>query len=252
MAKAEFSVIVAGPLITFQDAGRPKHMRYGVPASGPMDHRISLDAAHVALGNVAGQTAIEILLGGLALKCIQDRVTVAITGGNFSVNHAGKKLRSWAIQTVSKGDILTLRGGVSGSWAYLAFADALQSAGWLSNAATHSLSGLGGGALQAGQPIVVHDADQRRDREGDIPRSEFRANGPIRVVVGPQDHHFAQGATAQFLTATYRISQAFDWMGLRLDGPAFALDGALSIPSESVLRGSVQVSGDGAAPLRSV
>jgi allophanate hydrolase len=34
-------------------------------------------------------------------------------------------------------------------------------------------------------------------------------------------------------------------MGVRLDGPQLVLDGALSIPSEPILRGAVQVSGDG-------
>jgi allophanate hydrolase len=34
-------------------------------------------------------------------------------------------------------------------------------------------------------------------------------------------------------------------MGMRLNGPALALDGALSIPSEPIVCGSVQVSGDG-------
>jgi allophanate hydrolase len=34
-------------------------------------------------------------------------------------------------------------------------------------------------------------------------------------------------------------------MGVRLDGPHLELDGALSIPSEPIVRGAVQVSGDG-------
>jgi allophanate hydrolase len=37
MAEAAFYVSFAGPLVTFQDAGRPGNMRYGVAASGPMD-----------------------------------------------------------------------------------------------------------------------------------------------------------------------------------------------------------------------
>ena len=34
-------------------------------------------------------------------------------------------------------------------------------------------------------------------------------------------------------------------MGIRLRGPALVPKGALSIPSEPILRGSVQISGDG-------
>ena len=37
MSDVEFSISFAGPLVTFQDIGRPGNMRYGVSASGPMD-----------------------------------------------------------------------------------------------------------------------------------------------------------------------------------------------------------------------
>jgi allophanate hydrolase len=42
-------------------------MRYGVPASGPMD-RGSFEIANAALGNQPGATAIEVSMGGLALE----------------------------------------------------------------------------------------------------------------------------------------------------------------------------------------
>ncbi len=83
MADAEFAVSFAGPLVTFQDKGRPGNMRYGVSASGPMD-RLAFDAAHAALGNASGQTAVEVSLGGLMLDCKQGQVTfAAASGGAF-------------------------------------------------------------------------------------------------------------------------------------------------------------------------
>ena len=35
MSSARFTVRFTGPLVTFQDAGRPGHKRFGVSASGP-------------------------------------------------------------------------------------------------------------------------------------------------------------------------------------------------------------------------
>lgn len=244
MADSEFSVLFAGPLVTVQDAGRPGNMRYGVSASGPMD-RLAYDAANAALGNAPGATVIEISLGGLMLQCKEGAITVAITGGEFVVEHEGQKTGSWTILTISKGERLAIRAGQAGSWAYLAFAGTLASNDWLGSQATHSTSGFGGGALHTGDTLLVTDAAIRDDRLGQTLKPDFTAAGPFRVVTGPQDQHFADGVVERFVTNAYKVTDAFDRMGMRLAGPELDLDGALSIPSEPIVRGSVQVSGDG-------
>ena len=246
MADACFSVTFAGPLVTVQDAGRPGNMRFGVSASGPMD-RLAFDAGQAALGNAPGLSAIEISLGGLMLQCTDGAVTVAITGGDFVVEHGGQKTSAWTILTISKGERLAIRAGKSGSWAYLAFAGTVGAETWLGSQATHSTSGFGGGALQAGQSIAVSEAKIRDDRLGEIPRPDMRSEGPIRVVTGPQDQHFAKESVECFVTDMFKVTDAYDRMGMRLNGPILELDGALSIPSEPIVRGSVQVAGDGVA-----
>ena len=246
MVEAALSVSFAGPLVTVQDAGRTGNMRYGVPASGPMD-RLAFDAAHAALGNPQGMSAIEISLGGLILHCTEGAVTLAITGGNFVVEYDGQETSSWTVLTIHKGERLAVRAGAAGSWAYLAVAGMLESEDWLGSQATHSTSGFGGGAVQTGQSLVISEAAIRDDRLGAIPQAEFTSNGPIRAVTGPQDHHFEENAVACFLADAFTVTDAYDRMGMRLKGPLLGLDGALSIPSEPDVRGSVQVSGDGVA-----
>lgn len=244
MADATLTVTFAGPLVTLQDAGRAGNMRYGVSASGPMD-RLAFDAAHAALGNPAGGTCVEISLGGVILTCTSGAVTLAVTGGDFVVEHTGHKGRSWTVLTLNKGDKLAVRAGKTGSWAYLAFAGSLGAPDWLGSQATHSTSGFGGGAVKTGQTMTVTDAKLRDDRLGDIALPDLAADGPIRVVTGPQDRFFAEGAVDMFLSAPFTVSDAYDRMGMRLNGPTLDLRGALSIPSEPIVRGSVQVSGDG-------
>ena len=244
MSEAAFAVAFAGPLVTLQDAGRPANMRFGVSASGPMD-RLAFDAANAALGNKYGQTGIEISLGGLILQCTQGAVALAIAGGDFNVQHGSQKIGSWTVLTVRKGERLSITAGKAGSWAYLAFAADIVATDWLGSQATHSTSGFGGGALGAGQSITLSNVSLREDRLGDIEQPEFLTAGPIRVVTGPQDQHFAASAMERFLTQTYTVSDAYDRMGMRLKGPELELAGALSIPSEPIVRGSVQVSGDG-------
>jgi allophanate hydrolase len=244
MTEAAFSVSFAGPLVTFQDAGRPGNMRYGVAASGPMD-RLAFDAAHAALGNAPGVSAVEISLGGLVLHCTDGAVTVAITGGDFVVQHGLNKTTSCTILTIRKGDRLSVSAGKTGSWAYLAFAGEVDAPDWLGSQATHSTSGFGGGALRTGGRIKVSDTSIRDDRMGEIVRPNFTAQGPIRVVTGPQDQHFLHGSVERFVNGSFSVTDAYDRMGMRLSGPRLELDRALSIPSEPIVRGSVQVSGDG-------
>jgi len=245
MSSARLRVVHAGPLVSIQDGGRFGQMRFGVSASGPMD-RISFAIANTALGQPETATGIEVSLGGLILECKEGAVSFAVAGGGFSVDCAGNNSTSWTVQTLHEGQKLSIRGGVWGSWAYVAFAGILKAKTWLGSTATHSMSGFGGGALQSGQDIAIDDARIANDRLGDLPCPAFaKPDGEAHVVTGPQDRHFARSSVETFLSSPYNFTDAFDRMGVRLNGPELHLSEALSIPSEPILRGSVQVAGDG-------
>ena len=114
----------------------------------------------------------------------------------------------------------------------------------------------------AGGGFVVEHAARRlgsgavlrvRDTDGGTAGAERRIPCPViarplhrvAVVPGPQDHRFQPDALPALLSAQWQITTAYDRMGMRLDGPPLALADALSIPSEAVVAGSIQVSGDG-------
>ena len=247
MTTARFRVTHAGPQVTVQDAGRPGLMRFGVPASGPMD-RSSFAIANAALGNPPGQAAIEVSRGGLGLECLDGAVTVAIAGGGFIVQAGVHKAGSWAAVTIRAGETLTLRPGPWGSWAYLAFAGNLQAGKWLGSRATHGPSGLGGGVLAVGQTLQIAGVSLRPEREGRIACPVWaRPRHILRCVAGPQDRFFSAQTLAAFGSSTFALTDAGDRMGVRLRGPALNPEAALWVPSEPIVRGSVQVSGDGVA-----
>ena len=247
MAEAVFGVAHAGPHVTVQDGGRPGMMRYGVPASGPMD-RMALRIANAALGNPPEQAGIEVSLGGLVLDCRSGAVTLAVAGGGFIVGAGDRALGSWQVLTVRAGERLTIRPGPWGNWTCLAFAGRLQAPCWLDSRATHVTSGLGGGRLLAGQELTIAGAERRGGHERRIPCPVWaRPRAAVRAVLGPQDRFFAPGAVEMLTSAPFRLTDAYDRMGVRLRGPLLETAAALSIPSEPILRGSVQVSGDGVA-----
>lgn len=249
MAEARLRVRACGPLVSYQDGGRFGMLRFGVPASGPMD-RLAHAAAQAALGRPPGATAIEVSLGGLELWCEAGPVTFCVTGGDFQVLHGDAVARSWCVRTLRAGERLAIRPGRWGSWASLAFAGELLCPTWAGSAATHLGSGLGGGALVAGADIVVSQACVLEEREGELPVPDIARARPLaRVVLGPQTAQFGPDATATLLSQPYTVTTACDRMGMRLAGPALPLRDALSIPSEPIVRGSVQVAGDGVASI---
>ena len=249
MSDARLVVGACGPLVSWQDGGRPGMLRFGVPASGPMD-RLAHAAANVALGRPQGATAIEISMGGLAVRCESGDVTCCIAGGDFRVVHGAVVTSSWCVRTLRAGDTLSVRPGRWGSWAYLAFCGEPVCERWAGRTATHSLSGLGGGVLAAGGAIVLHDTSVEQEREGVLPVPAFAyARKPARVVPGPQTRCFEPDALSRLIEGGFSVTAACDRMGMRLSGPKLALADALSIPSEPIVRGSIQVGGDGVASI---
>lgn len=245
MTVTQFEVLQAGPFVSYQDSGRPGNMRYGVAASGPMD-RLSHRAANLAINNDEKATAVEISMGGLSIKCLLGTISLAVVGDGFTVLCDGKAASANQIITVKEGTTLTIQPGKSGSWCYLAFAGSVSAPMWLSHTATHSTSGFGGGFLKTGDRIEVNHSRVETGGKSRIP--PFRKKpfgGYFRLVLGPQGQHFSSDAKRLLLTSEFTFSTAYDRMGVRLDGPTLALKGALSIPSEPIIKGSVQVSGEG-------
>ena len=238
-------VLQAGAHVTLQDGGRRGMMRFGVPASGGMDRK-ALALANLALGNAAGAPVVEVSAAGLQLGCDAGAVSVAVVGGGFIVERGGQRFGSWQVLTLRAGEALTIRRGPWGSWCYLAFAGQVQAPQWLGSVATHGPTGLGGGRLQAGQGLEVADPRLVAERRLTCP-VWARPRAQLHAVLGPQDRYFAAETLAAFCDSPFQLTDAWDRMGLRLRGPALPPQGALSIPSQAILRGSVQVAGDGVA-----
>jgi len=143
-----------------------------------------------------------------------------------------------------------MKPGRWGSWAYLAFAAEVACTHWAGHSATHSTSGLGGGVLRSGGALVLRHPSVLGDGDGQLPVPELaRPRGVVQVVMGPQTGHFAPEALAAFASSPFTVTPAFDRMGMRLEGPPLPLRDALSIPSEPIVRGSIQVAGDGVASI---
>ena len=233
----------SGPFVSVQDSGRAGLMRFGVTRSGPID-RTAYQILQAALEGGENFSAIEVSLGGLTLTATGP-LTLGFVGGDFSVSLDRVPLPAWSVFTMETGQTLTIRSGPSGSWGYLGVCGQIDSPEWLGSRATHLTTGLCGRVIKSGDVITIHNATARRDLHAALPIPDFAGfDGKIRVVLGPQDQHFSQ-AVIDALTSEFTITPDYDRMGMRLSGPSLHPEQALSIPSEALVRGSVQVPGHG-------
>jgi allophanate hydrolase len=105
---------------------------------------------------------------------------------------------------------------------------------------------LGGGALRTGDLLQIAQARVLPEATLRCP-VWARPRQVVRAVLGPQEQHFPQRAIAALFAEPFAVTDAGDRMGVRLRGPDRSPDAALRLPSGAILRGSVQVAGDGVA-----
>ena len=244
MPRALLRIEQAGPLTTIQDAGRFGHLRHGVTWSGPVEP-LGFAAAHAALGNTPGGTAIEVSHGGIALRCLEGPVRFALAGGDFSASLDGQMGNGWTTGVLNPGARLVIRDGAASNWATLAFAGSIEAPHWLGSAATLALAGLGGGRLAAGESITI-DAAPVADTGNRAIVPPPTDTGPIRIVPGPQHEFFTAETRALLTTASFTAALAFDRMGMVLDGPPLP-PLSLTMLSTPVIRGGIQINGAGTA-----
>mgnify|MGYP005748437979 CR=1 FL=1 len=243
---AALVVTAPGTAACIQDLGRFGHRRIGVPWSGTLAPEL-LAIANRLVGNEDGAPGIECFAGGQAFTAGDAAVRVAVAGdAELEVEAHGvvRHVPAWQSLRLLPGETLRIRALHDGRVALLALAGADVPKA-LGSASAHARSGLGGGWLAAGTRIECAAAPVQPEwRLDDVPMT---TDAPIRVIAGPQMEHFTAETWNTFLNAEYRIGQAADRMGMRLDGPTLAHRDAASrdIVSDAVIPGAVQVPGHG-------
>jgi antagonist of KipI len=236
-----FEVLQPGVLATIQDLGRPGWQRYGVGTAGAMD-RFALQVANLLVGNPRGTAALEIGMGGLRLRCLQDWI-VSVCGADL-----GASLPLWKSIRVRKGDELFFRSAVRGVWAYLAPAGGVVAESVLGSRSTSLRELLGarpaanGDVFRAGAP-----GPSTRDGRLVLPSAvpEYPDSVVVRVVLGPQDDRFTEESVQTFLSSSFVVTPRSNRMGYQLAGPPLRHRTTADILSEAVAQGSIQVPADG-------
>jgi biotin-dependent carboxylase-like uncharacterized protein len=249
---AAFEVLEPGILTTIQDLGRYGFSQFGVPPSGALD-TFSYRAGNLLVGNQQGEASLETTIMGLKLKALRE-VVVAVTGGDLSPTLNGEPLEMWRTHLLVEGDIIHFKKVRTGCRAYLAASGGLilsQVMGSRSTYLSGKFGGLDGRALKKGDILFTPDIRSPLSQldfrfPGDwIPH--FGKEALLRVIPGPQDHHFTEKGLQTLSSSFYQVTPQCDRMGVRLDGPKIERrsDVEESIISEGLIAGAIQVPGDG-------
>lgn len=226
---------------SLQDRGRPGNGHLGVSPSGAFD-RDALRQANALVGNAPGAAAIE-TYGGLELRAEQLHV-VAVTGGVGAVLLDGRPLPHGRAVPVAAGQRLVVGPATTGLRTYLGVAGGLLGRPELGSHSFDSLSGLGTPPPVAGDVLTIGEAGAVPALD-DVPPLIRSGGVDVDVALGPRDDWFTPDAVRLLLDAPWTISSASSRIGLRLEGPTLERRSGRELPSEPVVRGSVQVAADG-------
>ena len=244
-------VIDVNGLATIQDSGRKGWRRFGVPTSGPMD-LFAFCAANALAGNPSNFAVVEIGLGDITFRALQDCV-IAVAGAGYNLAIYLWEFPLWSSFFVRGGWTIRFNKMDYGMWAYLAIAGGVQIQPTLGSRSTYlrgAFGGLEGRPLQAGDRIPtgkpLHALDQLAARTLPIEaRPSYSDHPVIDMIMGPQTKYFSDQSIETFLSSEYSISLNSDRMGYRLEGPELTHRSKTELISEGIAFGAIQVPANG-------
>ncbi len=245
-------IVLPGIATTVQDRGRAGHRHQGVPLSGWLDAPLAR-AANALLANPLDAAVLEMRGSGTVLRVKAGPVRVALAGRIAATRHRSdgghSTLPAWHSATLHEGEQLQLGTAESGC-AYLAFSGGLQMEPQLGSRSSDwraGLSGALGRALRPGDELPCGAWTRTDPREWRSRSPWTTPDGPVRVLLGPQQDHFTPDAIALFLSQPWQATAAQDRMGIRFQGQALAHVNAAAtdIVSDGVAPGAIQVPANG-------
>jgi biotin-dependent carboxylase-like uncharacterized protein len=232
-------VETTGPLTTVQDLGRPGLARLGVSPSGAVDRR-SFRLGNRLVGNAEDAAGLEVTLGGLAVRAV-GALSVAVTGMTADVTVDGTPVAMNAPLELADGQQVRLGTGRGGLRSYLAVRGGLQVEPVLGSRATDVLSGLGPAVVTAGATLPVGPPPGAVPDVEVAPVPEVGTADRLHVVPGPREDWFRPEALQTLLAAEFRVTQDSNRVAMKLSGPRLDRRSDRELPSEGIVRGSLQV-----------
>lgn len=240
----QLDVLHAGPGMTVQDRGRRGFRAQGLTAGGAAD-RMALAEGAALLDQSGDLAAIEMAGAGGSFRCTSD-LRIALTGADMGAAADGAPLAWNACHMLPAGTTLTLGGAKDGSYGYLHVGGGIATQPIMGARAGHLAAGLGK-AIAAGDSLPL-GPDKGGPTGRILERGDRFGGGTVHIVASMQTANFAAETLDRFVDTEFRRDTRANRVGVRMthDGEGFFAEGQLSIVSEVIVPGDIQITGDGA------
>ena len=237
-------VLQSGGLTLAQDLGRPGLAQLGVGRSGAADRRAHT-LANRLLANPDDAATLEMTLGGFTARVRGGGVDVAVTGADPGPAVDGKPFGINSIQHLQEGQVLSVGTPASGLRSYLGVRGGIAVPPVLGSRSYDTLSRIGPEPIRAGDLITVGRPTGALPGIEQAPVAAVTGDAvDLRVVPGPREDWFTDPDA--LVVTRWVTSERSDRVGVRLAGPPLRLRWPeRQLPSEGVVRGSVQVPPNG-------
>lgn len=232
-----------GPSVTVQDAGRPGHLAQGLSQGGAADMRALAEGAAL-LGHGEVRAALELAGMGGTFE-VTEEVRIALTGAPMVAEVEGRALAWNASHLLPAGARLRIGAAQAGVYGYLHFGGGIDTPVVLGSRSAHLTAGLGR-VLRAGDRLRLG-----RDAGGPVgrvlvPQARF-SGGTLRLIEGPQTGLFTAEVRARLVATPFLRDARGNRQGvaLRHDGAPFSAAAQLTILSEIIVPGDIQMTGAG-------
>lgn len=230
--------------LLIQDSGRFDHMNHGVPVSGAWD-RQSMRHANFLVGNDPAAPVIECVGGNVVFECT-DSLFCTITGYRAPIYINDDPYYTNELLFLRSGDRLRIGFPDWGMRGFLAIRGGVHASAVLGSVSTDLLSGIGPAPLVVGDTIAPAQFSQ--PWEPTIRQLPLPSAVPLKVILGPRDDWFDSATIEDFFSQDFIVDPFSNRIGVRLQAEKpllYASSQKKSLPSEGVVRGSIQVPPDG-------
>jgi allophanate hydrolase len=234
----------AGPGLSVQDMGWTGQLAFGLSRGGAAD-RLAVAEGAALLGQGADLAVLEMAGMGGTFEATEP-LRIALTGAPMRASVDGEPLAWNAAHLLPAGATLAIGAATSGVYGYLHVGGGFDTPLRLGARATHINAGIGA-MLVAGERLPVGPDKSHGEVNLTVPVDDRFRGGEVRVVPSLQTGFFAEAEIARFQSTTFTRDARGNRMGVRMvpEGEGFHSEAGLSILSEVIVPGDIQVTGDG-------
>jgi allophanate hydrolase len=233
----------AGPGVTVQDMGRPGYLALGLSRGGAADP-LALAEGAALLRQPGDLAALELAGMGGTFEATQD-MRIALTGAPMQATIDGAAVAWNASHLLPAGHRLAIGAVRAGSYGYLHLGGGIATDPVLGSRGAHLAAGIIG-RVENGASLPV-GPDTGGETGLTLPADERFSGGTVRVVPSLQTGLFPADEIARFEATVFHRDNRGNRMGVRMipEGEGFAPEGGLSVLSEVIVPGDIQITGDG-------